>query len=89
MTANTSFILRDVAFTVPPQEVAGWIKESIVPGYLLTILASALIYDSSKHAVTLYLTRSVQLDLVHTFEKEVCKFEHIIIVMTLTASLSG
>ena len=48
MSFNSSFIVRDVAEMIPPDEVLVWVKTFITGEYLGIVIATALVYDSGK-----------------------------------------
>jgi hypothetical protein len=49
MSFSIPIIIRNVAEIVPPDESPGWVKQNAVLGYLYTVVASVLIYDSCEY----------------------------------------
>ena len=50
-----AFSSRDAAIYVNPSEVADWVKDNIIPGYLVTVVSAILVYDASKQSSPTHL----------------------------------
>jgi hypothetical protein len=48
MNSSTHLALRGVSDTLPEDDVSAWVQGSIIQGYLSTVVATMLIYDSSE-----------------------------------------